>query len=133
MDSSAPLMKSELGVPICSATIPNGTELSGIAPNVIMPMLIMRPRISGAARVCIIVMPSDICTELITPISSRNGTAAQYKVVWENAASPTPQITVQPISISPRRRDRPGSAASHSVPNSAPTPMMVIRIPSPSD
>ena len=60
-------------MPTRCASQPNGIELSGIAPNVIIPMLIIRPRISGAASVCIIVIVMDIDTALIAPIASRKG------------------------------------------------------------
>ena len=43
--SSTPLTSRASGVPVRSASAPNGRALSGMAPNVIMAMLIMRPRI----------------------------------------------------------------------------------------
>ena len=62
-------------MPMRSASAPNGRALRGIAPKAIMGMLIMRPRIRGSDRTCVMVMVIVIDVALIAPITTRNGIA----------------------------------------------------------
>ena len=60
---------------MCSATAPKGTALRGIAPNVIIAILIILPRISVAEYICMSVIFRDMKTAVRRPISDRKGYA----------------------------------------------------------
>ena len=70
-----PLKKRAFGVPISSAMAPKGTALRGIAPNVIIAMLMILPRISIAEYICMSVMFKDMKTAVRRPIINRKGNA----------------------------------------------------------
>ena len=127
-----PLIVKESAVPICSAKVPNGTALKGIIPKVIIEMLMVRPRISGSALVCTIVMLSDIYKELVNPIKIRKGIAIVKEVSCANIAKLIPQATEAPSITIPLLGMFPIDA-SRSVPIVAPMPINISKIPKPSD
>ena len=130
--SKIPLIVKESPVPIFSAKVPKGTALNGIIPKVIMAMLIVRPRISGSALVCTIVMFSDIYIELVKPINIRNGTAIAKEVSCANIAKLIPQANEAPSMTIPLLGMFP-IEARRSVPIVAPMPISINKIPKPSD
>ena len=111
-----------------SAIVPNGSAPIGISPKVIIMMLITRPRISGVAESWVRVMLSDIYIELTNPIMIRNGTATGNIIEFASPTNAMPQNTPRPSSKIPRLSNF-RTAASPSVPISAPTPIIVISMP----